>query len=87
MDYESICRMRTHQGDPLIIIAGVSVTTTLPHGSPEDVRREIRWLVENGPETGLFLGASSSITPGVPWENLQALVAGLNHYRRQGRTQ
>jgi hypothetical protein len=85
MDYESICRMRTREGEPLIIIGGVSVTTTLPHGSPEDVRSELRHLVENGPPTGLFLGATSSITPGVPWENLRALVEGLNHYRTQGR--
>jgi hypothetical protein len=85
MDYEEICRMRTREGDPLIIIGGVSVTTTLPHDNPGEVRREIRWLVENGPETGLFLGASSSITPGVPWENLQALVEGLSHFRQSGR--
>lgn len=85
MDYETICRMRTRPGEPLIIIGGVSVTTTLPNGTPEDVRRELSWLVDNGPETGLFLGASSSIAPGVPWENLQALVEGLNHYRLHGK--
>ena len=65
---------------------GVSVTCTLPYGTPDDVRRELRWLVENGPPTGLFLGASSSITPGVPWQNVQALVEGLAHYRRHGRS-
>jgi hypothetical protein len=86
MDYEAICRMRTRDGAPLIIIAGVSVTRTLPFGTADDVRRELRWLVEHGPETGLFLGASSSITPGVPWENLQALTEGLRHYREHGRS-
>ena len=65
--------------------AGVSVTTTLPHGTPEAVRREMKWLVDNGPETGLFLAASSSITPGVPWENMQAFVEGLDHFRANGR--
>jgi hypothetical protein len=85
MDYERICRMRTRDGDPTMIWAGVSVTRTLPFGSPDDVRNELSWLVENGPETGLFLGASSSITPGVPWENLDMLIEGLAHYRRCGR--
>jgi len=61
------------------------VTTTLPHGTPVDVRDELRFLVENGPRTGLILGASSSITPGVPWENLRTLVDGLKHYREHGR--
>ena len=85
MDYEGICTMRTRGGDPLIIIAGVSVTRTLPMGTPADVKRELAWLVENGPEVGLFLGGSSSITPGVPWANLQTLVEGLRHYREHGR--
>jgi len=83
MDYERICRMTTREGEPLLILAGVSVTRTLPHGKPEDVRREMTWLVENGPRTGMFLGASSSITPGVPWANLQTLVEGFRYYRKR----
>ena len=85
MDYEKICKMRTRDGGELFIIAGVSVTRTLPFGTPEDVRREMRYLVEHGPKRGLFLACSSSITPGVPWENLKALVDGLWHYREHGR--
>jgi len=85
MDYEAICRMKAKDGDGLLIIGGVSVTRTLPHGTPDDVRRELRWLVDAGPKRGLFLGASSSIAPGVPWENLRALVEGFRHYRARGR--
>ena len=85
MDYEGICRMKTKTADDLIIIAGVSVTRTLPFGSPEDIRDELSWLVEYGPKTGLFLGASSSITPGVSWENLVTLVEGLNYFQIHGR--
>ena len=85
MDYERICKMKTRDGEPLIIFAGVSVTTTLPHGGPDDVRRQLEWLVENGPPVGLFLGASSSITPGVKWENLDVLIEGLRYYRTHGR--
>jgi hypothetical protein len=85
MDYEAICRMKTREGDDLFIIAGVSVTRTLPHGTPDDVRREMKWLVERGPRTGLLLGGSSSIAPGVPWENLQALIEGFKYYREHGR--
>lgn len=85
MDYERICQMKTRNGDSLIVIAGVSVTRSLPYGTPSDVRRELAWLVEKGPKTGLFLGASSSIAPGVPWENLAALVEGLQHFQTHGR--
>lgn len=81
-DYESICRMKTSEGENLIIVGGVSVTRTLPMGTPHEVKREIRWLVECGPRTGLFLGASSSIVPGTPWENVKTFVEGLDYYRK-----
>ena len=85
MDYEKICRMKTREGREQLIIAGVSVTRTLPHGTPDDVRRELQWLVEHGPRTGLLLAASSSIAPGTPLENIRALVEGLAYYRAYGR--
>lgn len=85
MDYLAICRMKSRDGEPLLIIGGVSVTRTLPQGTPDDVRRELAWLVEHGPKTGLMLACTSSIAPGVPWENLHALAEGLNHYRQCGR--
>lgn len=86
MDYRKICKMKTREGDGLFIIAGVSVTTTLPHGSPADIKRELAWLVENGPEVGLALGCSSSVAPGVPEENMTTLLEGLRHYRNSGRS-
>jgi len=85
MDYEKICQMKTKEGNSLVIIGGVSVSKTLPFGKPADVRKEMKWLVENGPKTGLLLGCSSSITPGVPWENMEMLIEGLKHYREHGR--
>jgi len=86
MDYEAICRMTTKEGRELVIMAGASVSRTLPYGTPDDVRRELAWLVERGPRTGLFLAASSSVTPGVPWENIRTFVEGLEHYRTRGRS-
>jgi hypothetical protein len=86
MDYERICRMKSRDGDDLIIIAGVSVTRTLPMGTANDVTNEIKWLVEHGPKTGLFLGCSSSVAPGVPWENIKALWDGLLYYQKHGRS-
>ena len=85
MDYEQICRMTTRDGDPLLIQGGVSVTTTLPHGTPQDVRDQLKWLVETGPPVGLVLGCSSSAAPGIPHENLRTLIEGLRHYHTHGR--
>ena len=85
MDYAKICSMRTKNGESLLIQAGVSVTRTLPYGTPDDVVREMKFLVENGPREGLFLGLSSSCVPGVSWENIKTLVEGLRYYRINGR--
>ena len=85
MDYERICKMKDRDGNPLFILGGASVTRTLPHGTTADVKRELRWLVENGPPVGLMLAGSSSIAPGVPTENLRTLFEGLRYYREHGR--
>ncbi|HPN84127.1 MAG TPA: uroporphyrinogen decarboxylase family protein [Victivallales bacterium] len=85
MDYEKICKMKTRDGSDLFIIGGVSVTTTLPLGKPEDVKKQLDWLVEKGPKVGLMLGGSSSIAPGVPVENIKTLIEGLAYYRKNGR--
>lgn len=86
MNYEKICKMKTKDGEDLFIIGGVSVTRTLPMGKPEDVKREMKWLVDNGPKTGLFLACTSSATPGIPWENIQTLIEGYKYYREHGRS-
>ncbi len=85
MDYPAICQIKARDGSSLMIQAGSSVTRTLPHGKPNDVKKELDWLVQNGPPTGLFLGESSSMVPGVPWENLKTLIEGLEYYKNEGR--
>jgi hypothetical protein len=85
MDYEKICGMTDRDGEPLFIIGGVSVTQTLPFGTLDDVRKELNWLVENGPRQGLMLGGSSSIVPGTNHENIKTLMEGLNYFREHGR--
>ena len=68
-----------------ILAVNRTLQATLPHGTPADIKRHIDWLVEQGPPVGLMLGCSSSIASGVPLENMQALLAGLAHYRAHGR--
>ena len=85
MDYEKICKMKTKDGDPLIIMAGVSVTRTLPYGTTDDVKKEIKWAVEHAPKTGFFLSSTSSITPGVPWENIKTFIEAREYYLTHGR--
>jgi len=86
MDYKKICAMKDKDGESLHILAGVSVTTTLPQGTPEDVKKELAFLVEHGPKTKLTLTASSSVAPGVSEDNLRTLIEGMAYYRKNGRS-
>lgn len=85
VDYVKICRMKDFDGSPLMIWAGVSVTETLPFGTPAEVVEEMKWLVGNGPEVGLVLGGSSSICPGTKRENIRAMIEGIHYFRKHGR--
>ena len=81
VDLKHLCSLRGRDGRPLYIKAGVSVTTTLPFGTPADVRREMDEIVGIHGDAVLSLGCTSSVTPGVPSANLDALIEGLNYYR------
>lgn len=81
VDYIKICGMKAKDGGNLFIEGGVSVTRTLPFGTPDDVKKELKFLVDNKGESDLILGLSSSMTPGVKWENVKALTEGLRYYR------
>ncbi len=85
MDYGKICRMKSREGRDLIIVTGVSVTRTLPHGTPDDVRRELRWLVENGPRRRATPSALRARSPPASLANIVTLVEGLRFYRENGR--
>jgi hypothetical protein len=57
--------------------------------------RALQRLLGRGIPTGLVhvmqhghierIICSSSVTPGVPWANIETLLAGLRHCREQGR--
>jgi uroporphyrinogen decarboxylase len=60
-------------GRPLLFFASLSVSRTLPFGTPDDVRREVDWwhaLTDGG--RGMFLFTSNVTGPEVPPENLLA---------------
>ena len=61
-------------GDRLCFEGRVSVQTTLPFGSPDDVRAEVEHLVTVlGKDGGYILGPSHAIQAGTPPENIVAM--------------
>ncbi len=73
MELEWIVQRRTRDGDPLLIFGPLEVTTTLPFGTPDDVRAEVRRAVDicRGQATLVFF-TSNTITPDVPLANIRA---------------
>jgi uroporphyrinogen decarboxylase len=74
--------LKRRHGDRLSFEGGVSVQTTLPFGTPEDVRREVEGLIETlGKDGGYVLGPSHAIQAGTPPENIVAMFdAATSHY-------
>jgi hypothetical protein len=81
--YDDIVRLTDSQGRPLSVWGCVSVVSTLPHGSPEDVRRAVeRSFTLAGRGRGFVLSSTSSVMPEVPHENIDML---FGHGRDFGR--
>ena len=76
-------------GGKLCFWAGMDVQQVLPRGTPEDVRREVRFMIDtyDRPDGGCMITAGNGVTPDVPIENLRAFYDetynyGLEHRRR-----
>jgi len=72
MELEWIVDLRTRKGEPLIIFGPISVTTTLPHGTPDDVRAEVHRAMDLCRDrASLVFFTSNTIIPDVPLENIK----------------
>ena len=71
-------------GDKLTIWAGFDVQQTIPYGTPEDVRRELRFLIDtyDRPDGRFMLTLGNGATPDTPVESLQALFETALNYRK-----
>lgn len=66
--------LKQRHGDLLCFEGGVSVQTTLPFGTPDDVRQEVEILISTlGKSGGYILGPSHAIQAGTPPENILAM--------------
>jgi len=69
-------------GDRLTFLAGFDVQQTLPRGTPDDVRREVRALIDtfDRPDGGLCLAAGNGIVAGTPLANIEAFLDEATRY-------
>jgi len=84
------CTYKEEYGDRLAFYGGIDVERTLPFGTPEEVRQEIRSMADlMGRGGGYILQSSHTILEDVPLENLVAYIeevrsmAGMKRTRKE----
>lgn len=74
--------IKRRYGDRLAFWGTIGTQTTMPFGTPEEVRRVVKERIETvGPE-GLLLAPTHVLEPEVPWENIVAFVEAAEEYGR-----
>ena len=70
--------MKREYGDRLVLHGAVSLQKTLPFGSPEDVKEEVRYLIKNCNINGGFvLGPSNVLFKEIPPQNIVAMYQAV----------
>lgn len=75
--------IKRQYGDRLTLWGTIGTQTTMPFGSPSDVRMAVRRMIETaGDGGGLVLSPTHLLEPEVPWANIEAFVEACREYGR-----
>jgi uroporphyrinogen decarboxylase len=79
-----LAALKAQFGGRICFHSAVDNQETLPFGKPDDVRREVKWLVETlgGDRTGFIIGPCHNLQPVTPVENIVALYEAAGEYGR-----
>jgi uroporphyrinogen decarboxylase len=73
--------IKQQYGDRLSFNGTIGTQTTMPHGTPEEVRTTVKHMIETvGAGGGLFLAPTHVIEPDVPWENVLAFIDAAREF-------
>jgi len=76
-------RLKREYGSDLAFWGTIGTQTTMPFGTPEEVRATVRERIETvGRGGGLLLAPTHVIEPDVPWENVVAFFEAVEEYGR-----
>lgn len=72
-------------GGQICIWAGFDVQQTIPYGTPEDVRKEVRFMIDTyaRPDGRFMLTCGNGLTPDCPIGSFEALMDETYHYGTQ----
>jgi uroporphyrinogen decarboxylase len=78
-----LAALKRRYGDALVLCGGIDTQRVLPHGTPDDVRAEVRRVIgELGPGGGYLLASVHTIMNDVPASNILAMVDAVEAYGR-----
>jgi uroporphyrinogen decarboxylase len=70
-------------GDRLAFWGTIGTQSTMPHGTPEEVRAVVRERIETvGQGGGLLISPTHTLEPDVPWQNVLAFVEAVGEFGR-----
>lgn len=73
-------------GDQISFHGTIGTQTTMPFGTPKEVRAEVfKNLDIAGKKGGLLVSPTHLLEPEVPWENIKAYIEACCDYTKQGR--
>ncbi len=73
--------LKRQYGDQIAFWGCIGTQTTMPFGTPEDVRESVRWTIEHvGAGGGLLVAPTRVLEPDVPWENIVAMFEAVDEY-------
>lgn len=73
--------LKAKHGRHLAFWGTIGIQKTLPFGTPDDVRREVKTRIETvGRGGGLLIAPTHMIEPEVPWENIVALREAVQEF-------
>jgi uroporphyrinogen decarboxylase len=76
-------RVKEAFGERLAFFGTVSIQRTMPFGTPDDVRAEVKERIKTvGRGGGLLLAPTHVLQPDTPWENIVALFDAVREFGR-----
>ncbi len=80
-DMGDTARLKQQFGDVISFWGGVDTQEIMPHGTPQQVKDEVRRRIDDlGPGGGYVLNTVHNIQNDVPPENVMAMIEALNEY-------
>ena len=73
--------LKKQYGDKLAFDGTIGIQTTMPFGTPDDVDRTVKRMIETvGKDGGLIVAPTHVLEPEVPLDNIRALLDAVDRY-------